>query len=99
MLNDIDNRFINRLRKSFQYACSHLTSCSEFILYNIIHECSPVISFVVCLKKEKINIYFCLIYDVIILININANLKYTGTKLARFQNFMRGSVTPKDTPI
>lgn len=37
--------------------------------------------------------------DIIILIKNNANLKYTGTKPARFQNFKSGSVTPKDTPI
>lgn len=100
VLNEKDNRFVNRLRKSFQYACSHVTSCSEFILYNIMHEFSPVISFVVCLtttKKHLLNCY--LMCDIIILIKNNVNLKYIGTKPARFQNFKSGSVTPKDTPI
>lgn len=83
MLNEKDSRLINRLRKSFQYACNHLISWSELILYNMIHEFSPVISFVVCLEKQ--NIYFYLMYDKIIIIIIinNFNLKYTGIKLAR----------------
>lgn len=53
-LNEKESKFINRRRKSFQYACNHLlSSCSKFNLYNIIHEYSPVISFGVCLKVDN----------------------------------------------